>query len=128
MAQTGRVTPAQERAIAALVGGASLQDAAKAAKCSDRSLRRWRYEDAAFQARLAEAQNETYSMTINRIVTASTVAIATLAKIAKNEKAPAAARVSASVAILTHAHQNYRTTMLEARMAELEAVMGSGHD
>lgn len=122
MAETDRLTAPQNRAIAALVGGSSLAEAAAAAGCSDRTLRRWR-DRPEFQAALGAAQHETYSRTINRIVTASIDAIATLQAMAKNPKVSDSARVSAAQAILSHAHNAYSQRLLEARLEQLEAML-----
>lgn len=52
------ISPSQERAIEALVAGATVTDAAKAAGVSRQSLHRWRRDSFAFQARLNAARRD----------------------------------------------------------------------
>ena len=122
MADRDRLTAAQKRAIAALVGGSDYSAAAAAANVSDRTLRRWRNEQVFSQA-LADGLHEVHELTVRRTVRAATLAVKTLADMAIDKKAPAGARVQAAAAILAHADKSYTQRLLEAKIADMEAML-----
>src|ERR1051325_7790896 len=98
MAETDRkneLSPRMERAIAALLETNSLEDAAKAARISARTLRRWRKRDD-FRARLREAQDELMMLAVARSHRIVYDSVAALIAMRDDPKFPASARFNAA--------------------------------
>ena len=84
-----------ERAVVAILDTDSLEDAAKAARVSARTLRRWRKLDA-FRSRLREAQDEMMTLAVARSHRIADESVTALITIRDDTRAPANARVAAA--------------------------------
>lgn len=124
----GNRQPARQAlAIAALVAGASLDDAARAATVDARTLRRWRQSDPGFRAALAEAGAQVLDEATRRAASLQGKALDTIADVLDDADAPVWARLRAAemalvwAANLANLHEKEeRLATLEARLDEVE--------
>ena len=111
----------KEAAILALLSQRNVQEAARVAGISERTLYRWMREpdfDAAYRA----ARRAAFSQSTARLQQMSSPAVTTLGKIMVDASAPAASRVRAADIVLNHAAQAIEIEDLEARVAEVERL------
>src|SRR5436189_5210209 len=92
----------QENAIAALLTQRNLEEAARAAGISVKTLLRWS-KSPEFADALLTAKRAMFSQSIGRLQQASTAAVTTLLKIMLDPNAPAASRLRAADKVLAHA-------------------------
>jgi hypothetical protein len=117
VAHRGRET-ADAALIAALAGGATVQDAAKAAGVSPRTAHR-RLDDRAFKIRVQAARAELVEHAVGILAKASTAAAVTLAQLLDKNIAPST-RLAAARAILELGSKLRETQELGDRIAALE--------
>ena len=125
-AEVGSLNRRQETAITALLNSPTLKAAAEAAGVSERSLRDWQRLPQ-FAAAYAQARAAVHAATIDALHAAGITVVGVLLEIAKNEKAPAAARVASAREFelsfkgkeLVEFEQ--RLTKVERQAAEVEA-------
>jgi uncharacterized protein YggE len=117
------LTRKQGEAIAALLSGPTITDAAKRAGVGERTLFRWLQQDAAFQQAYREARRQAVQHAIAQIQQVASTAVKTLGAIMKSTKAPSGSRVSAARAVLEMALKGVELEDLEARIAALEAAV-----
>ena len=115
---TDALTPGQWSAVLALAAGGTHAEAAHAAGCSPRTLRRWRRLPTFVDA-VTDARAETITHARERLAASATHAVRVLANIADDETKPAAARVTAARTILTAALD----TDMSDRLAALEEAL-----
>jgi hypothetical protein len=111
----------KEEAILALLQQRNVEEAARVAGISERTLDRWMQEpdfDAAYRA----ARRAAFSQSTARLQQMSSAAVTTLGKIMLDGSAPAASRVRAADSILNHGAQAIEIEDLEARVAEVERL------
>src|SRR5688572_4599205 len=77
-APTADLTGPQEIALAALLGGASIVEAARQADVSRQTVSRWRRADSDFRIALAKGWQELRMLTYNRIAGLANEALSTL--------------------------------------------------
>jgi hypothetical protein len=119
-ARAGRKTA---QAVAALLVSHTIEEAAQTIAVPASTLRRWRSKPA-FAASLCRAQEEILQGVINELRRAGSAAAATLRQIAGDTKAPPAARVRASVAIINLLLKAHQVEVIESRLVALEARKG----
>ena len=103
--------------VAALAGGATVQEAARTAGVSESTAYR-RLNDPAFRQRVAEARSEMLSRAIGTLARVSTAAAITLAQLLKAEAE--SVRLGAARSVLEMAVKFHETEQLEQRIAALE--------
>jgi DNA-binding transcriptional MerR regulator len=113
------LTPKQEAAIMALLSEPTLEAAAKRARVSVRTLRRWKNSDA-FREGLRVGQRRVFDLAIARAQNIADEAVATLEAIHKDTSQPATARVAAARALDSRRWKAHDAGDLEARLEELE--------
>src|SRR5215469_14378462 len=91
-----------EEAVAALLTQRNIDEAAKTAGISTRTLIRWMKEPE-FQKAWREARRQAFGQSIARLQQATGAAATTLLKIMVDQSAPASTRVRAAEAIFSHA-------------------------
>ncbi len=123
--ETAELDANQEAALVALLATRTVRDAAKKAKVAESTFWRW-MQLPAFQSRYRAARRQLVESAIARLQNDATVAVDTLKEIAKNKKAPAAARVTAARTILDHSLGAVELTDLMERVEQLEAATGGG--
>ncbi len=109
----------REEAIQALCTQRNVDEAARAAGVSKRTLLRW-MKLPEFREAYLEARREVLSQSNARMQQASGAAVATLLKIMVDAGAPPAARVRAADRILSGARQAMELEDIEVRLAALE--------
>jgi hypothetical protein len=109
----------KEAAILALLSARSVEDAARTAGVSARTLSRWMKEKD-FQAACRRARRQAFEQQVGRLQQASAAVVTTLLKLAVDGTAPPAVRARASWYVLTLATKAFETEDLEARVTELE--------
>lgn len=111
-----------ERAIMALVSNPTIKLAAKQCKISESTILRWLRDCPEFITAYREARRQVMRHAIAQLQSASSVAVTTLQDVAQDADAPAAARVSASKAILEMAVKSIEVDDFDARISALEGA------
>jgi transposase-like protein len=109
----------QEAAILALLSAKNVEEAARMAAITPRTLYRWMREpefDAAYRA----ARRQAYGQSISRLQQGSTAAATTLLRVMVDATTPASTRVRAAEAVLNHAAKAIEIEDIDARLRELE--------
>jgi len=108
-----------EEAIAALLTQRNIEEAAKAAGISTRTLLRW-MKGPEFQKAYREARRNAYSQAVAKLQQGSNAAATTLLKIMLDPNMPASVRVRAAEAVMSHSSKAIEIEDVEARVTELE--------
>ena len=108
-----------EEAIAALLTQRNVEEAAKAAGISTRTLLRWMKEPE-FQKAYREARRTAYSQAVAKLQQGATAAATTLLKIMLDQSTPSSVRIRAAECIMNHSSKAIEIEDVEARVAELE--------
>jgi hypothetical protein len=109
------LTALQERAIQALLAGASVREAAKNVHVGRTTLYRW-LSNSAFRAAYHEARERSRAWTVNRLQNLTAKAIQALEQILDDREAPTVAKIEAARAVLDFAlsgkeHANQRGSL-----------------
>ncbi len=115
-----RLSARQSRFIGALIGGASMSEAAAAAGVVDRTARRW-LSQAAVRAELARCSAAVLGEVSVRLVSAMSEAVDVLRAIMSDPAASAPARTSAARAVLDGGLRLAELVSISERVAALEA-------
>jgi hypothetical protein len=118
-ASSPKIGRKQEEAILALLAQRSIDEAARVAKISSRTLYRWLNEPEFYRA-FRKARRTVFSQTVARLQQAAPAAATTLLKTLVEAGAPHSVRVRAAECILNHAMKPIELEDIEARLAELE--------
>jgi hypothetical protein len=124
VAEEPTLTSRQLTAVAAILGSATIEEAAASAKVAPRTLRRWSTLPP-FRAELARQRSRLIGDVLTELARASVEAARVLRDIAVGP-APAAPRVAAAKAILDMTGRFEEATTLEQRLSALEAAIGTG--
>lgn len=126
--ETDALTPRQQRVLTALLAAPTAKEAAAMAGVGERTLKRWKTFPA-FQRAYRAAQSEMLEDAVNQSRQHLTGALSTLAGVAGDENAPAAARVSAARASVELSLKLSEQNDILRRLDELEKMMnGSDAD
>jgi hypothetical protein len=117
----------QEGAIAALLTQRNLEEAARTAGISVKTLLRW-LKVPEFAAAYRVARREAFAQSIARLQQAATAATTTLLKVMVDPAAPVASRVRAADTVLMHAMKAIEIEDVEARVAELERIAAAARE
>jgi hypothetical protein len=109
----------QEQTIAALLTQRNLEEAAKAAGISMRTLMRW-LKIPEFQAAYREARRTAYSQAVAKLQQGATAAVTTLLKVMLDQGTPASVKVRAAECVMNHSSKAIEIEDVEFRVAELE--------
>lgn len=115
----GDLTGPQAKAIAALLQEPTMQRAAEVAGVSVRTLQRWAKEEN-FHRALLRARREAFGQAVGLTQRLAPMAVATFAKVMNDAAAPAAAKVSAAVALLKFGREGIAMEDFAARLEALE--------
>ena len=127
MAQSGALTPAQRRAITAIMTTRTVTAAAEKAEVPLRTLTRWLAKDD-FQAALHAAEADLVAGTVRMLLAASSTAVATTTTVLTEADTPAGVKLRAADLILTHGGRWYEVRSLEERLTALEAEVSRHGD
>jgi uncharacterized protein YjgD (DUF1641 family) len=114
----------QEQTIAALLTQRNLDEAAKAAGISMRTLMRW-LKLPEFQAAYREARRTAYSQAVAKLLQGATAAATTLLKVMLDQTTPASVKVRAAECVMNHSSKAIEIEDVEFRVSELERAAGS---
>jgi len=81
-----KLTPAQGRAVEALLSSRSIAEAARQSKVSERSIFRWLSEDPLFQDKLAEARRGALAQASTRLHQVAGTAVEAIHELIQSEK------------------------------------------
>ena len=109
-----------EAAIAALLTQRNIDEAAKAAGISTRTLMRW-LKIPEFQAAYREARRTAYSQAVAKLQQGATAAATTLLKVMVDQGTPASVKVRAAECVMNHSSKAIEIEDVEARVEELES-------
>ena len=119
MAQNGVLSPAQRRAVVAVLASRTVTAAAEKAEVSLRTLTRW-LADPAFQAALTEAEANVLAVTTRAVMAVMLAAVDTLKAAIDDPEAGHGVKVRAADLLLVHGPRLYELRTLEARLRTLE--------
>jgi hypothetical protein len=120
MAANGNLSTKQQRAIVALLGSSSVQEAAKTARVGERTLHRWLKENRAFQQALAAAEAEAIAQAGRQLAGAAGESAAALIAILQDKEAKDRDKISAALGLLSNLPKVREWSSLEAKLLELE--------
>jgi len=109
----------QEAAILALLSSKNVEESARVAGVTPRTLYRWLNEPE-FAAAYRAARRQAYGQSISRLQQGSTAAATTLLKVMVDIATPPSTRVRAAEAVLNHAAKAIEIEDIDARLRELE--------
>jgi hypothetical protein len=109
----------QEDAIAALLTQRNVEEAARAAGISVRTLLRW-LKLPEFQDAYRQARRDAFGQATARLQQGTSAAATTLLKVMIDPSVPASVRVRAADSVLNHASKAIEIEDIEARLSELE--------
>ena len=115
----GKLGRKQEEVIVALLSQRSVEDAARVANVTARTVYRWMKEPE-FDAAYRKAKRSAFGQSIARLHHLSSAAVSTLGKIMLDLTTPPATRVRAADSILDHTAKAIEIEDIEARVSELE--------
>lgn len=119
MAQNGVLSPAQRRAVVAVLASRTVTAAAEKAEVSLRTLTRW-LADPDFQAALTAAEADLLAVTTRQLLSSTMAALGVVGTIMTGD-GPPGVRLRAATTWLDQARTWYETKTLEARLQALEA-------
>ncbi len=119
MADSGRLTPTQRRAIAALLTERDTRSAAVKAGVKERSLYRW-LTLPAFKAELQAAEKQAIDAAIRRLAELTAQAVDTLREVMTDQEASAGTRVQAANIALARLLDLRELHGLEERLQRIE--------
>jgi hypothetical protein len=114
-----KLGPKKEAAVLALLSSRNLEEAAKAAGVTSRTLNRW-LKEPEFNSAYRAAKRAAFDQAIARLHQFSSAAVSTLGKVMLDPATPPATKVRAADSILDHTAKAIETEDLEARLAALE--------
>ena len=124
MAENGsdkeKLTPAQLRAIVALLETRTVEDAAKKASVGTRTLYRWLAEDKEFNARLRSTEDFLIGGAVRRLLGLNSRAIDVLKEILNDEEKSDSVRLRAAVTTLDMALKLRELRNVEDRLGDIE--------
>jgi hypothetical protein len=109
----------QEEAIAALLSQRNIEEAAKTAGISTRTMLRW-LKLPEFQTAYREARRAAYSQAVARLQQGATAAATTLLKVMLDQTTPASVKVRAAECVMNHSSKAIEIEDVEFRVSELE--------
>jgi len=114
----------QEQTIAALLTQRNLDEAAKTAGISMRTLMRW-LKLLEFQAAYREARRTAYSQAVAKLQQGAAAAATTLLKVMVDQSTPASVKVRAAECVMNHSSKAIEVEDVEFRVSELERAAES---
>ncbi len=117
MADNGRISTKQRRAIAALLSTPTIGAAAATAEIGERTLATW-LSDPVFRAELTAAEDAAVDEAVRQLVASSGAAVETMMGLLNDPKP--AIRLRAADALLNHLLKLRELRNLESRLAALE--------
>ena len=117
-----KLKPSQERALVALVECRSIAAAARQAQVGDRTLRRWLHEDARFQARLRQLNQESLAHARLRLNRGASDVVEMMFDLIKSPDRVESARVTLVRTALDFAFRSGAYSDLTGRVVALEAA------
>jgi hypothetical protein len=115
-----KLTPKQQRTIAALLTAPTVRKAAEEAGVPERTLYDW-LKTPAFKSAYREAQRESFKHAMALCQKYLPHAVQTLLKVMADEEAPHNAKVSAATALMKYARESIELDEVVERVEKLEA-------
>jgi transposase-like protein len=124
-----RLSPKQQRALAALLRGQTMTAAAEAAGVNPKTLYLWR-QDVHFRAELQAGERELVAGALRALETLARPAVVLLGRVVLDDEARPGDRLRAASTILDNVLKLKEILDLEERVTALEAQAreGGGHD
>ena len=117
------VTPKQQICIAALLTGATIEQAAGAASVSPRTVYRWMHEDVVFVEALQTAQEGLVLAAARKLSGLLGDGVDELSRLLKSSKLSTAQRLKAINAIFVNHVRLHELTQLDARLDRIEELL-----
>jgi hypothetical protein len=116
------LTPNQQAGIIALLNEPTVKRAADSIGVDERTVHRW-LDEPNFSRAYSRARRQGFSQAISLVQKYAPMAVQNLAKIANDVKAPPAARVSASTALLKFSRESLELDDLAQRLDAVEQAV-----
>lgn len=116
---TEKLSPSQQRAIAAMLTARTIGEVAAAAGVSERTINRWQ-QDPLFRTELTQAEGAAIDGAVRKLIVLQTHAIATVASVMADETQLASVRLRAAQTVLENVLRLRELRNVEARLAALE--------
>jgi hypothetical protein len=113
------LSSAQRKAIPHMLAARTMEDAAKAAGVSVRTLQRW-HSEPLFYATLAAAETDAIDYSVRQLILLSDKAVESLKVVLEDEAANPATKIRASLGVLDSLIKLRELRNLEARLSALE--------
>ena len=113
------LTKKREEAILALLTNRSVEEAARAANITPRTLYRW-LNETRFDKAYRRARQESFGQGTARLQQASGAAVSSILKIMVDPHAPASTKLRAAELVPTHGAKAIEIEDIKARVSELE--------
>ncbi len=113
------LSPKQEEALVALLNHTSVREAAKAISVHEKTIYRW-LDEPGFGRAYRKVRRQAFAQAIAITQRYTPLAVSTLAKVASDPNVPAAAKVSASTALLKFSRESIELDDVVERVDELE--------
>lgn len=126
MGAKGTLSPAQHRALAALLTERTTRTAAERAGVPIRTLYKWLGGDDAFRAALAASEAQLLDTAMRRLLALQADALDALQVVLTSEDTPPAVKVSAAGRVLDALLKLRELRSVEERLAALEAQVSRG--
>jgi hypothetical protein len=115
-----KLTPKQQRAIAALLSAPTIRKAAEEVGVTDRTVHEW-LRDRVFKAAYREAQRESFKHSIAITQKYMPHAVQTLVQIMADKDAPKNVRVTAALGLMKYGRESIELDDVVERVEKLEA-------
>lgn len=120
---SAKLTPKQERAIAALLAQPTIEAAAETLGINAATVHRW-LGDPAFQVAYRTARRDAVQQAVTRLQQVSGAAVAVLVQVMADRSKPAGTRVTAAKTVLEFSFRAVELEDLADRIEALEQQMG----
>lgn len=114
------LNPRQVKALAALLSGKTITDAAQLAEVNESTVRRWLREDEAFNRALADGRREALAAAMNVTTAVARTAAAVVLEVMTDRRSPPGVRLRAACAVLEMLMKWAEMQDFEARLRALE--------
>lgn len=124
--ENDKLTPRQQRAIAALLSTSTTAEAAREAKIAERTLRRWLAEDEAFKRILATAEADLIAHATRRLLGLQDKAVEVIERVLDDADVGVSTKLRAADMVFGYGLRLRELHGIEQRLSDLEAKNAGG--
>jgi phage terminase small subunit len=117
-----KLTAKQQKAVIALMGCKTVEQAAKRAKVCERTLYRWLGESEFSQA-YREARRQVFEQSVSQLQTLASRAVKALEGVLDDDNATNSSKIAAARTVLEHARTGIELDDVVSRLEKLEGIL-----